>query len=899
MLEIENVKFHSLNVADSLDKLNANTEGLSKEIIDERVKQFGLNEILAEETDSPIKQLWAQFSNILIVILLIAAGISLMMGDTLEAISILVIVILAGVLGFVQEFRAGKAIAALKKMAAPLATVIRNGSEVSIESRALVPGDIIILKTGDTVPADARLIEAINLKTEEASLTGESLGVEKNSNVILQEQSALGDRINIVFAGTAISNGRGRALVITTGKDSEFGKIAAMLKEDPNKKTPLQINLDSLGKKIGIGAAVISVIMASIGVAIGYGTKEMFVWGVALAVAVIPEALPAVVTISLALGVRRMVKRRALIRKLPAVETLGAVNIICSDKTGTLTEDQMTVRKIYIDGKIISVTGDGYSPVGKFHIETSDYETDNEHFQTLLKIGILCNDSKLKKDEKWQVHGDPTEGALIVMARKAGFDIDSVKDNNIRVDEYPFNSEKKRMTTFHKDEEGLVAYSKGAGEIILNNCANVLTSEEIKEMTPSIQEHLSSIIAQFGKESLRVIGLSYKKIKKDEKHLAEQEMVFVGFAAMIDPPRKEAIKAIRDCKNAGIKPIMITGDHKMTAVAIARELGILNKGTAFSGEEIEKMDDAEFARIIENAEVFARISPAHKMKIVEILMAKGNVVAMTGDGVNDAPSLKKASIGVAMGITGTDVSKEASDMILTDDNFASIVSAVEEGRTIFENIRKYLVYLLSGNMGTVLGVITAMVAGLPLPLTAVQILFINFIMDGFIALALGVEGPEKGIMNKRPRNVSEGIINLKAIFKIALLGFWIALITSGVYMWSIQSGISPIKAGTMFFVSLILARIINGFLCRSLEESIFKMNIFTNRSLLGSALLSLMLLVLIIEIELLNKTFAVIPLEKSDWLVAILASMSLIIFSEIIKLVFSIQEKGKNKEKQC
>jgi len=891
MLELKKTNFHSQNIADSLEKLSSNFEGLLNESVDERIKQYGTNEIVIEENHSILKQFFAQFANLLTAILLMAAGISAMMGDALEAISILIIVLLAGVLGFIQEFRAGKAIAALKKMAAPQATALRNNKEVVIESRNLVPGDIILLKTGDTVPADARLLESINLKTEEASLTGESLGVEKNANSVLQEQCVIGDRINIVFSGTAISNGRGKALVIATGKETELGKIALILKDDPNKKTPLQQNLDSLGKKIGLFAALIAIIMASVGIFIGYGVNEMFVWGVALAVAVIPEALPAVVTISLALGVRRMVKRRALIRKLPAVETLGAVNIICSDKTGTLTEDQMTVRKIYIDGKNISVTGDGYSPVGTFLLGNSPYDTQNNLFQMLLKIGVLCNDSKLIKEEKWRIHGDPTEGALTVIAAKAGLEIEKVREKNQRVDEYPFNSEKKRMTTFHPSGEKLIAFSKGAGEIILKHCSKILTAEGTKEMTASVQENLRSVITQFGEESLRVIGLAYKEINQDEKQLSGEEMVFVGFAAMIDPPRKEAIKAIQECKAAGIKPIMITGDHKITAVAIAREIGILNTGTAFSGEEIEKMNDDEFSHAIENAEVFARISPAHKMKIVETLMAKGNVVAMTGDGVNDAPSLKKASIGVAMGITGTDVSKEASDMILTDDNFASIVSAVEEGRTIFENIRKYLVYLLSGNMGTVLGVIAAMLAGLPLPLTAVQILFINFIMDGFIAIALGVEAPEKGIMEKRPRSVNEGIINIQAFLKISILGFWIAAITCAVYVWSIHSGASPIEAGTLFFTTLILARIVNGFACRSIEQSIFKINFFSNPSFLVSIALSLVLLIFIINIELLNKTFGVTQLHGNDWLIAIILSFSLIPFSELAKLVLAPPKK--------
>lgn len=885
MQEINNIKFHSLSVAEAFARLRSTETGLSEEKSTELLNSFGFNEITETKKDPAWKKLLGQFANLLIMILITAAIISALMGDIIEAISIVVIVLLAGILGFVQEYQAQKAIESLRKMAAQRALVLRNGVEHLIEARLLVPGDVVVLKTGDTIPADARLIEAANLTLEEAALTGESQGVVKNAETTFPEKCAVGDCLNMVYAGTTVSNGRGKALICATGSQTEFGRIAEMLQKEPEKKTPLQQNLDVLGSRIGIFALAIAVMMSAAGVFKGYELVKMFIWGVALAVAVIPEALPAVVTISLALGVRRMVKRRALVRKLPAVETLGAVNIICSDKTGTLTEDQMTVRRIYIDGKIVSVSGAGYEPSGELESNGAAYDSSNAVFAQLLQIGSLCNDSHLIKKDTFVITGDPTEGALVVLAAKAGLNSDALRDHIKRIAEDPFTSEKKRMTTYHSINNETFAYSKGAGEIMLGCSTHILTSHGVIALTDKMRTQVQSIMKQFAEDSLRVIGIAYKKIDSFAKAQPEDGMIFVGFVGMIDPPRAEVFAAIRRCESAGIRPVMITGDHKDTAVAIAREIGILKGGSAYSGEELEQMSDDAFNRVVNEANVFARISPAHKYRIVEALMAQGNIVAMTGDGVNDAPTLKKANIGIAMGITGTDVSKEASDMILTDDNFASIVSAVEEGRTIFENIRKYLVYLLSGNAGTVIGIVIAMVAGFPLPLTAVQILFINFVMDGLVAISLGVEAPEPGIMDKKPRTVKEGILNTSALSEIFLVGVWIAILTTAVYAYALHTGASTLKAGTMFFTALVFARLVNGFACRSLYQSVFIMHPFSNRALVASVLVTIIMVIGMIHLPVLQTAFGLTDLVNDDWLLVTLMPLTLLIFTEVVKVI--------------
>lgn len=888
--KIKSVNWYNKSLENLFSLLSTSLTGLSSGDASERLARFGPNELQEEKKVHPIFLLLEQFKSLLIWILIIAAVISIVNGKAVEAIAIIVIVLLAGILGFIQEFKAGKAIESLRKMAAPQAHVIRDGKEIVVNTSELVPGDLVVIKMGDRIPADSRLIESVNLKIDEAPLTGESLPVEKHTEELDGENIPLGDRKNMVYMGTAVSYGRGKAVVVSTGMGTEFGKIANMLQSAESRKTPLQHNLDQLGKKIGIFAIVLAAIMSVAGILKGHELTEMFLWGVALAIAVIPEALPAVVTISLALGVRRMVSRRALIRKLPAVETLGATTIICSDKTGTLTQDEMTIRKVYTGGKLYTVSGSGYNPVGEFVTGECKVDPKGEDILNEMLIGgSLCNDTNLTKDEEgWDILGDPTEGAIIVTAKKAGLDYKELQAKYPRIHEIPFTSERKRMTTVHTMESGNVSFSKGATEVILDSCEFVKENGETIPLTAEKRKEILDIAYNMANEALRVLAVSEKHVGDDykEENSDESGMTFLGLVGMIDPPRPEVKEAIKVCEHAGIKPVMITGDHKITAVAIARELGILKEGRgALSGQELEQLSDEEFEKVVDKTDVYARISPGHKLKIVEGLMKKGNVVAMTGDGVNDAPSLKKADIGVAMGITGTDVSKEAADMILTDDNFTSIVEAVEEGRGIFENIRKYLVYLLSGNIGKVLGIVMALLIGLDIPLQAVQILFLNFLMDGLMAIALGVEPPEPGIMNRKPRNVKEGILNRFTLWWISGVGILIGIASTAVYYWALAAGYPQGEAVTIFFLTIVFVRLLNGFNCRSLDTTIFKMKFFGNMSLIYSSIGVLVLTGIVMAVPFLREAFKVTLLDASEWIATLGAAVGIFLMVEILKVI--------------
>jgi Ca2+-transporting ATPase len=885
-----NVNWHLLTSDETLQKLNTRSSGLTNKEVLACQEQYGSNELKGKEGVSPLVLFISQFTNSLIIILIIAGIISAIIGEGVEAIAIIVIVILAGILGFLQEYQAEKAIESLRKMAAPYATVLRDGIESSMPARDLVPGDIIRLRTGDKVPADARLIEVMNLKVDEAPLTGESESVEKVIFPLSQEgEVSLGDRLNMLYMGTAVVYGRGKAVITSTGMATEFGKIAGLLQTTESRRTPLQVDLDKVGRVLGIFSIVLAAVISIFGVFRGYAIIEMFIWGVALAVAVIPEALPAVVTISLALGVRRMVKRRALIRKLPAVETLGATTIICSDKTGTLTKDEMTVRKIFANGKLIDVLGAGYVPEGSFLLNGSSFDPRQDRdISNLFYAGILCSDTILQQQgNEWNVLGDPTEGGIIVAAAKAGIIREEIVKLFPRINEIPFSSQRKRMTTIHQFNEGLHAFSKGAPEVILGTCSAIYDDGKRRSITDDERKQIIETAHNLGKDALRVLALAEKPFAPGDKvdESVEHDMVFLGLVGMIDPPRPEAKEAIKLCEQSGIKPVMITGDHKVTAVAVAQELGLLKDGGVITGVELEHLSDEELDKRVETINVYARISPEHKMRIVTAFMNRGHVVAMTGDGVNDAPSLKKADIGVAMGITGTDVSKEASDMILTDDNFASIVSAVEEGRSIFENIRKYLIFLLSGNMATVFAMICALVCMFPLPLAAVQILFINFIMDGIIAIALSVEPPEPGIMRKKPRDVKEGILNARVIWSISSIGIWIALVTVCVFVWELSNGYSTEHAVTVFFLTLILSRLFNGINCRSMEDSIVKLGFLTNKPLIYATFFALSLTAIIIYLPSLQEPFKTVFLSSREVVVSLLSSSTVLIMAEIQKFI--------------
>ncbi len=862
--------------------------GLTLSEAQKRLQQ-GKNEITSAEKDSPFLLLIKQFVDPLIIILLISSAVSLSIGQFIEASAIFVIVLLAGILGFFQEYKAERAIEALQKMASPYANVIRNGKEKHIPSSEVVVGDIIIVSAGNTIPADARLVDAHNLQVNEAALTGESVPVEKNSEPILKNELPLGERKNMIFGGTFVTGGRGKAVVVATGMNTEFGKIASLLQKTSSRKTPLQQNLEKLGKQIGIAALLLAFVMALTGYFIEEKTfVEMFIWGVAVAVAIIPEALPAVVTISIALGVRRMAKRKALIRKLPAVETLGAVDIICSDKTGTLTQDQMTIREIFTNDIEYYVTGVGYKPQGNFRVNNEFVNPEYQiNLMRLLEIGALCNDTVIDFDKGEEIIGDPTEAAFVVAALKAGIDYLKLRKKYPRVFEIPFSSETKMMTTVHLiDDDKLEAYTKGAFEIILDLSDKILINGIEKDLTEEEKIRIKQIAYQKSENALRILGVAYKKLNSlAETKDANKNLVFVGFAGMLDPPRKEVKKAIKTAFNAGIRPVVITGDYEVTAVAVAREVGILREGNSITGAELEQLNDEQLSEIIDHTEVFARITPLHKLRIVEAFMKKNHIVAMTGDGINDAPALKKADIGIAMGIKGTDVSREAADMILTDDNFASIVSAVEEGRSIFINIRKYLVYLLSGNLGAVLALILAMIGGFSIPLTAVQILFINFLMDGLVAIALGVEPPEKELMKRKPRKVHEGILNKRMIEFIIVLGILISVATFGIYYWESKLGFPYRKLMTVFFVTLVFSRLFNALNCRSFDLPALSIKFYNNAFLLLSYIISVISTILVVEVNVFQEAFHTVSLSGGEWLASILVAAWVWILVEVYKIL--------------
>jgi Ca2+-transporting ATPase len=902
-LEITTKNWHNLGAPEVITFLNSTTYGLSGEEAERRLVQFGRNELVKKEKISPWAIFLEQFKSFLIIILLIAVVLSAVLGEVIDAILIAVIVLFACGLGFIQEYRAERAMEALKRMAAPTASVLRDGKETEIPATELVPGDIILLRTGDRIPADARLIEAVNLKTDEAPLTGESIPVEKTSEPLSGELS-VGDRKNMVFMGTAAVYGRGKAVVTATGMATEFGRIAGMLQEVKAERTPLQINLDRMGKWIGIGALTLCFVLAGLGIMRGHQILEMFIWGIALAVAVVPEALPAVIVISLALGVRRMVKRHALIRRLSAAETLGCTTFICSDKTGTLTQDQMTVRRIYVGGRLIDVTGVGYEAKGEFYLNGIALAPEQEPgLKKLLDICVLCNDTSLTFiNGTWQIKGDPTEGSLVVAAAKAGLWQEDINSQFPRLSEIPFSPERKRMTTIHQTDKGKIACSKGAPEVILNSCRHIYSQGQERGATNEDRNNILSVAQEMAGDALRVLGMAYKRLPDtaDTAEAIEQDMVFVGLAGMIDPPREEVKQAIKLCDRAGIKSVMITGDHKLTAIAIAQELGLLQEGVALSGAELDSLSDDEFETLVEKVEVYARVSPAHKLRVVEALAKKGHVVAMTGDGINDAPALKKADIGVAMGITGTDVTKEVADMILTDDNFASIVAAVEEGRVIFGNIKKFLMYLLSSNLGEVLvmagAILFGPLIGLPygaIPLVAIQILFVNLVTDGLPAIALSVDPADPDIMSQKPRPRGQSIFTKPVVILMLIGGIWSCLVNLGIFKWTLDAGRSMIEAQCLCFLTLIIIQFFKAYNFRSDKKSIFRIGLFKNKWLNLAVISQIMLMLVIIYVPFLQQPFHTFSLNAVDWAIVILLAGSVFPVLEISKAVIRWQERKR------
>lgn len=882
----ENRIWHTMSVSEVAIELKTNIDmGFTAADVIARQKEYGPNQLLKGVRPAWYFLFLNQFKNSFIVLLLVAAIVSGVLGHAVEAVAIGVIVFFTAMFGFVQEWRTERALEALQKMTTPSALVLREGVEKEVSAQELVPGDIIILATGDRVPADARLVESMNLKIEESPLTGESVPVEKKSSVVCKENAVVGDRKNMVFAGTAVTYGRGRAIVVAIGMYTEFGHIAGLLEGIKKDETPLQKNLTRFAKILTRAALVIVLGVVLLGLFREQPFLEAVIFGIALAVAVVPEALPAVVTISLAIGVQRMAKQHALIRYLPAVEMLGCATVICSDKTGTLTKDEMTVKKIFLnDGTILDVSGSGYEPKGEFFLQEKPYAIDDALI-ALLQAGVLASDARLMKaEDTWDLIGDPTEAALVVAAAKAGINKDLLDEQLPRVAEVPFSSETKRMTTLHQTPKGTIAYGKGAAEVMLASSTHFQNEKgEVEKLTEEKRQSILSATHQFAKEALRVIGVAY--VPATNLATAQHEMIFLGMLAMIDPPRPEAKLAIANCFKAGIKVMMITGDHPVTAEAIARELELLLPGgKVLTGQELTEMDSDELAKNIEGISVCARVSPEHKLHIIEALQKRGHIVAMTGDGINDAPALKKADIGIAMGITGTDVTKEAATMTLTDDNFSSIVAAVKEGRVIFANIKKFLAYLISSNLGEIGLIVVASLIGLPLPLTAVQILFINLTSDGLPAMALAIDPPEKDVMTQKPRNSAESILSRPLMVLMIIGAAWSVFINISLFIWARSAGYSDLKAGTMVFVALVFIQFINTYNFRSSNHSLFRQT-FANRWLNWAVLSGAVLVIPIIYLPVLQKPFSVTVLHWQEWLLVFCVALTMIPVLEIVKFI--------------
>ena len=888
------VNYYNLSISDTIKSIDTSQTGLTEEEARQRLEKYGVNELKQRDKISPFQILIRQFISTIVFILLAALVISLLIGEKLDAIVISTIVVLNGVFGFVQEFKAEKAIEALRKLTALKAKVIREGKETEIDSRELVPGDIILLETGSKVPADARLIDIAAFQVDEASLTGESVPSNKITGP-LDNDILVNDQENMVFMGTIVTKGHAKAVVTGTGMNTEIGKIADMVQEAEEKLSPLQVKLKKFGKWLGFVTIGICVVVFGVGILREYLTTdlfetsfavEMFLASVALAVAAIPEGLPAIVTISLAFGVRRMAGRNALIRKLPAVETLGCTNIICSDKTGTLTKNEMTIKEILFNNTLIEVTGDGYTPEGKF-VREGNEEVDISSLELLFRSSTLCNDSRLNHNERWEIFGDPTEGALLVSAGKAGFKKSEMENRFPRIDEIPFDSERKCMTTIHRVNEENIAYIKGAPDVILNNCKYISINGQVKDITGENKKKILDVNQEMANKALRVLGFACKSLTEKytpEPEEVETDLTFIGLQAMIDPPREEVRESITRCRSAGISTVVITGDHKLTAIAITKELGMFKEGDkALSGEELDKLSDDKLDEIVENIVICARVSPEHKVRILNALKKRGHIVAMTGDGVNDAPALKNSDIGVAMGITGTDVAKEASDMVLTDDNFASIVNAVEEGRGIYNTIKQFVQYTLSSNLGEILVIFLAILIGWPLPLIAIQILWVNLLTDGLPGLALGLDPFSKDIMNKPPRNRDENIISRDVINNILIVG---SVMGTGTLLMFYGYGIESVKAKSIAFTTLVMFQLFNVLTYRAKN---FKIDFKTSKYLTGSVVISILMQFAVLYTPL-NVAFKTVPLGLVDLIKIFLVSGSLYLILESRKMYMNYLE---------
>jgi Ca2+-transporting ATPase len=875
------IPYYAKSISETFSLLDTTIHGLHKDEVARRLQKYGYNELKEAKKINPFIIFLRQFKSLLVYILLSAVVISFFLKEYVDAYVVLAILLFNAIFGFIQEYRAEQSIAALKKLASLKAKVIRDGAIHLIDARELVPGDIIILEEGDKIPADARTIETIHLKTQEAALTGESHAVEKETEPLGKqtETLALGDQKNMIFAGTVITNGRGKAVITATGMQTQIGKIAKLIEEAEETLTPLQKSLDKVGRTLGIGTIVVCLVIFGLAVFKGEALLPAFLAAVALAVAAVPEGLPAVITITLAVGVQRMIKKNALIRKLSSVETLGCTTIICTDKTGTLTKNEMTVRQIYANGKAVEVTGTGYKAEGHFFIHGQ--KIDPKEISLILKIGVLNNNAVLDNEK---VIGDPTEGCLLVSAVKAEIKREELQKQEPRVEEIVFDSVRKRMSTIHTVGKKRIMYTKGAPDSILTLCTKIWMNGKVRTLTPKDKAAIVEANKNFSSCALRVLAFAYKEFpsKNAQKYTEkdERDLVFVGLQGMIDPPRQEAKEAILRCKHAGIRVVMITGDHEDTAKAIGAELGLGTR--VMNGRELEAramLDD-----VVETIDIYARVNPEHKLKIVEALQKQGHVVAMTGDGVNDAPALKKADIGVAMGITGTDVSKEASAMVLTDDNFTSIVNAVEEGRGIYGNIKKYFGFLLSGNISEVLIVFFITLFGFPLPLIATQILLINLVTDGFPALALSVDPYEPELMKQRPRKRDEKLYRGLAPY-LVYYPIIMTLAAIGIFSYVYLEEGNLIKAQTMTFLLISVFELFQAFSCRSTVHHAHHVGLFRNPYLLLAIGVSSLVLGAVIYIPSLQPLFGTVALSGIEVATIIMLSFSGYVVIELTKAI--------------
>jgi len=915
--------WHALPVQDAFQRLDSGPLGLDARDVRERLVRHGPNEIVQLRKISRLRILLSQFLDLLVVVLLVAAFLSAAIGlvqgtveELYDAVVILVIVGFNAIFGFFQEYRAEKAIQALRALAAPQAQVIREGEMLMVPSAGVVPGDVVLLNAGDKVPADARLFEVASLRVNEAPLTGESVAASKGTDA-LPASTVLPDRRNMAYAGCVIEAGRAKGVVVGTGMKTELGRIAGLVQSQPSEETPLQRQLDRLGRTLGIVVLGICAMVFLVGYLRNPAEiVKIFLTAVSLAVAAIPESLPAVVTITLALGLQRMAKQHALIRKLPAVEALGSTTVICSDKTGTLTLGEMNVRTVLADGASFDVDGAGFSPEGRIVLagETVDVSS-RPVLEKLLACGALCNDAQLRKEgEAWKSQGDSTETALLTLAMRGGLRREDLERALPRVAEIPFTSERKMMTTIHAplhpeqvrrfrglpEEDraaliarlpGLVSFTKGAPERVLARCSRIRVGETVRPLSPAERDDLITENQDMALRGLRVLALAHQELEPGLPILAEETvesgLVFLGLVGMMDAPRKDAVQAIEACRSAGIEVVMITGDQKLTAIAVAKEMGIMNEGDqALTGAELDAIDPRDFESEVERVHVYARVDPEHKLKIVDAFKKKGQIVAMTGDGVNDAPALKRADLGIAMGITGTDVAKESADMILTDDNFASIVRAIEEGRVVYDNIRKFVRYMLSTNSGEVLLIFVASLLGMPLPLIPIQILWVNLITDGFPGLALGVEPEEKGVMSRKPRRPKQSILSGGMGFHIVWVGALMVVGSLGLYAGFLQPGMTEDelrKPRTIAFLTISLFQVFHVLAIRVWEQSVFRAGFFGNPHLIAAVGIAVVLQLAVIYVGPLATVFGTVPLTLGEVLLCAAIASSVFIIVELEK----------------